>query len=75
MAAVATQKVETVDDVSRTAPRARTHPSGAPSALPASASASASPRKSDRMVRRDTPTVRNIPISGRRVMTDTDTVL
>ena len=65
----------TVEEVSRTAPCASSQPSGAPSAQPSTASAAASPRNSPTTARRATPSVRRRPISLRRVMTDTETVL
>ena len=65
----------TVEEVSRTAPCASSQPSGAPSAHPSSASAPASPRNNPTTARRVTPRVRSMPISPRRVMTDTETVL
>ena len=65
----------TVEEVSRTAPCASSQPSGAPSAQPSIARAPASPRNSVTTARRVTPSVRSRPISCRRVMTDTATVL
>ena len=75
VAAAATQKVLTVEAVSRTAARASRPPSGAPMMQPTTARLTASPRKSHRIVERAVPTVRSIPISARRVITDTVTAL
>ncbi len=75
VAAVATQKIVTVDDVSLTAPCAISQPRGAPIAHPTTDRHTASPRNSASTFRRDVPTVRSIPISARRVITETETVL
>ena len=75
VAAVATYSVSTVVEVRAMVPAARSFASGTPTNAPTKPSNRASPRNKPITPRLVTPTVRSMPISRRRVITETDTVL